>query len=63
VEPGLPKALARLSEKQRTVVWLVHGLEWKQTEVAELLGVSADTVNTHLSRGMKKLRAVLGTNR
>ena len=27
VEPGLPKALQRLSEKQRTVVWLVHGLE------------------------------------
>lgn len=27
VEPALPKALEQLSEKQRTVVWLVHGLE------------------------------------
>ena len=60
VEPGLPKALQRLSEKQRTVVWLVHGLEWRQKEVADLLGVSEDTVRTHLSRGMEKLRRMIG---
>ena len=60
VEPGLPKALEHLSEKQRTVVWLVHGLEWRQSEVAELLGISDDTVRTHLSRGMKKLKRLIG---
>ena len=27
VEPGLPTALARLSEAQRQAVWLVHGFE------------------------------------
>ena len=43
VEPGLPRALERLSDKQRTAVWLVYGLEWQQTEVAELLGISAET--------------------
>ena len=63
VEPGLPKALASLSEKQRTVVWLVHGLGWRQTEVAELLGVSPDTVRTHLSRGTQKLQRALGGDR
>ena len=60
VEPGLPNALQRLSEKQRTVVWLVHGLEWRQKEVADLLGVSEDTVRTHLTRGMEKLRRTIG---
>jgi RNA polymerase sigma-70 factor (ECF subfamily) len=60
VEPGLPKALQRLTEKQRTVVWLVHGLEWRQKEVADLLGVSEDTVRTHLSRGMEKLQRTIG---
>jgi len=60
VEPGLPAALGRLSERQRTVVWLVHGLEWRQREVADLLGVSEDTVRTHLSRGMKKLQRTIG---
>ncbi len=63
VEPGLPTALRRLSDKQRTVVWLVHGLEWQQREVADLLGVSEDTVRTHLSRGMKKLKRMIGGDR
>ena len=43
VEPSLPQALADLSEKQRTAVMLVHGLEWTYSEVAELLGVSKST--------------------
>lgn len=60
VEPGLPAALARLSQRQRTAVWLVHGLGWQQTEVAELLGVSPDTVRTHAARGLAKLRSALG---
>jgi RNA polymerase sigma-70 factor (ECF subfamily) len=60
VEPGLPGALARLSEKQRTAVWLVHGLGWQHTEVAELLKVSPDTVRTHAARGLAKLQSALG---
>ncbi|MBT8215063.1 MAG: sigma-70 family RNA polymerase sigma factor, partial [Acidimicrobiia bacterium] len=60
VEPGLPAALGRLSPKQRTVVWLVHGLGWPQVEVADLLGLSPPTVQTHARRGMAKLRAHLG---
>jgi len=60
VEPGLPAALARLSEKQRTAVMLVHGLEWTYSEVAKLLGVSKSSVQTHAERGMAKLRKRIG---
>jgi DNA-directed RNA polymerase specialized sigma24 family protein len=57
VEPHLPKVLGDLSERQRVVVVLVHGFEWTQHEVAELLGVSRTTVQRHLERGMRKLRS------
>ena len=60
IEPALPRALARLSERQRVVVILVHSFDWAQTEVAELLGVSTETVHTHLKRGLRKLRTELG---
>lgn len=60
VEPGLPEALSLLSDRQRTAVWLVHGLGWQQSEVAEFLGVSRDTVRTHTERGLAKLRSALG---
>lgn len=56
VEPALPAALAKLSDRQRVVVVLVHGFDWKQSEVAELLGVDTPTVATHLRRGLAKLR-------
>jgi RNA polymerase sigma factor (sigma-70 family) len=55
-EPGLPEALARLSDKQRSVVLLVHGHGWSLSEVANLLEVSKGTVQTHLERGMTRLR-------
>ena len=60
MEPGLPGALARLSERQRVAVILVHSLGWSQTEAAELLGVSLGTVRTHLKRGLERLRSELG---
>jgi DNA-directed RNA polymerase specialized sigma24 family protein len=60
VEPGLPAALAGLSQKQRVTVLLVHGDEWTWAEVAELLDVSVSTVQKHLERGMAKLREGIG---
>ena len=60
VEPGLPAALAGLSKNQRNAVVLIHGFEWTQEEVADLLGVSRTTVQKHLERGLAKLRAALG---
>ncbi len=60
VEPGLPDALARLSEKQRIAVVLVHAYEWTRREVADLTGLSVSTIDSHLARGLEKLRAGLG---
>lgn len=60
VEPGLPAALADLTEKQRVAVMLIYGLEWTFAEVAELLGVSRSTVQKHAERAMKRLRRRLG---
>ena len=62
VEPGLPKALAGLSERQRVTVVLVHCLGWTQEEVADLLGISRGSVQTHLERGLHRLRASLGVS-
>lgn len=62
-EPGLPSALASLPEKERTVVLLLHGYGWYLTEVAETLGVSKSTVQTHAERALRKLRRKLGVER
>jgi RNA polymerase sigma factor (sigma-70 family) len=56
IEPGLPRALASLSDQQRVTVVLVHGFEWQLREVAELLAVRVTTVQNHLERGLAKLR-------
>jgi RNA polymerase sigma-70 factor (ECF subfamily) len=60
VEPGLPAAVASLPEKQRVVVVLLHGYQWSMSEVAEYLGVSKGTVQTHGQRGLDRLRKSLG---
>ena len=59
VEPALPTALAKLTDRQRVAVVLVHGFDWKPREVADLLGVDTPTVATHLRRGLAKLRRQL----
>ncbi len=60
VEPRLPDVLARLSERQRVAVILVHGLGWRLREVAELLGISLSSTQNHVERGLEKLRRGLG---
>jgi len=60
VEPRLAAALAGLPEKQRVTVMLVHCFEWTLSEVATHLVVSKGTVQTHLARGMARLRSELG---
>lgn len=59
VEPGLPKALELLTRNQRLAVVLIHGLEWTEQEVAQLIGRSRSTVRTHLERGLLHLREEL----
>ena len=60
VEPGLPKALRRLSDRQRTVVVLTLAYEWSMSEVAGLLGVSKATVQSYSNRAQQRLRRSLG---
>lgn len=54
--PRLDDALQRLSQRQRTVVILVHAHGWTYGEVADALGVSSASVRNQLHRGMKRLR-------
>ncbi len=60
VEPGLPAALSKLSEKQRIAVVMVHAYDWPRHEVAAMLDISVSTLDTHLQRGLFKLRGALG---
>jgi DNA-directed RNA polymerase specialized sigma24 family protein len=59
IEPELMGALRQLSERQRVAVVLVHGYAWTLAEVAELLELKVPTVQTHLERGLSRLRSLL----
>ncbi len=63
VEPGLARAVADLPERQRTVVLLLHGYDWTQSEVAEMLHISKATVQRHGERALARLRRKLGVDR
>jgi DNA-directed RNA polymerase specialized sigma24 family protein len=58
-EPGLLPALEELTEAQRTAVVLVHGFGWTMKEVGDMTGVKVTSVQNHLDRALKKLRAAL----
>jgi DNA-directed RNA polymerase specialized sigma24 family protein len=58
-EPRLVSALGELPERQRVAVFLAHGAGWTHTEVAELMGVKAPTVQKHIERGLAHLRRLL----
>ena len=60
IEPALPAALERLSERQRVAVLLTRCFQWTYVETAEMLGVSVGTVEKHVERGLRKLRSALG---
>ena len=60
VEPAFGPAWERLSDRQRTVVGLLHGFDWSLGEVAELLGVSKSSVQVYERRAMRRLRKALG---
>ena len=60
IEPGLERALVRLSERQRAVVVLVHAYGLSQYEAARLLGLTRGSVQRHLERGLERLRFELG---
>ncbi len=63
VEPALPKVLARLPDRQRAAVVLVHGYGWTLEETGQVLGVSRSTVQRHVDRALTKLRDALEVDR
>jgi DNA-directed RNA polymerase specialized sigma24 family protein len=60
IEPALPHALDQLTEQQRVCVALVHGFGWTHQEVADLLDVARTSVQNHVERGLKRIRAEMG---
>ena len=62
VEPRLSHARGARSPRPRQGVVLIESYEWTQREVAELLGIGLSSVQTHLDRGLSRLRTALGAN-
>ncbi|HMJ75081.1 MAG TPA: sigma-70 family RNA polymerase sigma factor [Iamia sp.] len=59
---ALVVALGGLPRRQREVITLRYLVGLPEAEVAAVLGVSANTVKTHLSRALATLRDRLGTS-
>jgi RNA polymerase sigma factor (sigma-70 family) len=55
----LNQALTKLREKDRTIISLRYLLELSEAETAEILGISAGTVKSRLSRALDRLRDVM----
>lgn len=51
--------LGRISERQRTVLILRHGFEYSIEEIADMTGISANTVKDRLLRGRGLMRKML----
>jgi RNA polymerase sigma-70 factor (sigma-E family) len=54
------RALAALPARQRAVLVLRYFEDLPEAQVADLLGCSVGTVKTHTSRGIRRLRELLG---
>lgn len=59
VDPDLPRALRRLSERQRVAVVLIHMCGWTYVEAAAAMQVDVSSVRTHCERGLRTLRRLL----
>ena len=57
----LERALAQLPARQRAVVVLRIVDDLSERDVASVLGCSAGTVKSHLSRGLARLRDALAS--
>ncbi len=59
VRPDVVNAVARLSPRQRAVVFLTYWQDLDPSSVAEYLDVSEGSVRRHLARARARLRSVL----
>jgi RNA polymerase sigma-70 factor (ECF subfamily) len=60
VEPALPRFLKSLPDRQRVAVLLTQAFGYTVREAAEIIGVSASTVQQNSDRGLTRLRAQMG---
>jgi len=51
--------LAKLSDKERNIIALKYAAELKNTDIAEIMGISDSNVGVILFRSLKKLRKEL----
>lgn len=56
VHPELTTALGSLTGQQRASVMLVHAFGWSIRDVAGMLELAPSTVQTHVERGLARLR-------
>ncbi|KQU69534.1 SigE family RNA polymerase sigma factor [Phycicoccus sp. Root101] len=56
----LVRALALLPPREREVVVLRHYADFSERTVAEMLGISVGTVKSSASRGLERLRILIG---
>jgi RNA polymerase sigma-70 factor (ECF subfamily) len=56
---GVLAAIGRLAPMQRAVLTLRHYVGYDAGEIASMLGIARATVRVHLSRGRRRLRAIL----
>ena len=55
----LARALYQLPDATRSVLWLYHGEGYTHEEIAALMGKSVSFSKSQLSRGARRLRALL----
>lgn len=59
-DPGVWEAVRDLPRRQAQVVALFYVDGYQRGEIAQVLGISEESVKTHLERGRTRLREVLG---
>ena len=63
VDPQLLAALRELTPQQRVVLALFYYIDCPVREIAQRTGMNQLAVRAHLSRGRKRMRALLGDDR
>ena len=56
-------ALAQVTEQQRSAVMLTHAFGWSVRDVARMMDLAPSTVQTHIARGLERLRQLLEEHR
>jgi RNA polymerase sigma-70 factor (ECF subfamily) len=59
IDPDVLRAVARLSMRQRAVVFLTYWSDLEPATVAGLLGIGEGSVRKHLARARARLRELL----